>query len=175
MSDPAQTERFAALIDSPRTGAPGRGKLIAMIGAAAAAILVPMVARWEGKSNDPYRDIVGVMTVCFGETRVAMRRYSDAECNTMLSDGLSDFAAPVLRRNPTLRGHPYQLAAAVSLSYNIGSSAYARSSVARHFSAGRWRQGCDSFLAWNKAGGRVVSGLARRREAERQICLKGLT
>ena len=172
MSDPAQTDRFAALVDGPT---PSRGKLIALIGAAAAAILVPTVGRWEGKSNDPYRDIAGIYTVCYGETRVAMRRYSDAECSTMLSDGLADFAAPVLRRNPTLRGRPNQLAAAVSLTYNIGGGAYARSSVARHFSAGQWRQGCDAFLHWNRAGGRVVNGLTRRREAERLLCLKGLT
>lgn len=172
MSDPAQTARLQSLLDNPP---PGRGKLVALIGVAAAAILVPMVARWEGKSNDPYRDIAGIYTVCYGETRVAMRRYSDAQCETMLSDGLGDFAKPVLRRNPELRYRPNQLAASVSLAYNIGDSAYARSSVARHFSAGQWRQGCDAFLSWNRAGGHVVNGLRLRREAERQICLKGLT
>lgn len=44
----------------------------------------------------------------------------------------------------------------------------------RRFSAGNWRGGCDAFLMWNKAGGRVVRGLSLRRARERALCLKGL-
>jgi lysozyme len=152
----------------------GKAGLIALVGASAAALMTTTVARWEGKSNDPYLDIVSVATVCYGETRVQMRRYSEAECEDMLADGLGDFATGVLARTPQLKDRPYQLAAAVSLSYNIGLSAYSRSSVARHFSMGRWRQGCDAILLWNRAGGRVVKGLVRRREAERELCLRDL-
>lgn len=152
----------------------GRGKLAATVGAGAAALLIATVAQWEGKRNDPYRDIVGVWTVCYGETRVQMRRYSDAECKDMLAEGLVDFAKPVLKRNPELAGHPNQIVAAVSLSYNIGQANYNRSTVAKRFSAGNWRGACDAILAWNRAGGRVVKGLVRRRETERAICLRDL-
>jgi lysozyme len=100
-----------------------------------------------------------------------MRRYSNAECDDMLAAGLADFAAPVLARNPELRGHPQQIAAATSLAYNIGVGAYRRSTVARRFTERRWREACDAFLKWNKAGGRPVAGLTRRRQAERAICL----
>lgn len=151
-----------------------KGGLVAVVGATAAGLLVTTVGQWEGKRNDPYRDLIGKWTVCYGETRVAMRRYSDAECEAMLAEGLVDFAEPVLKRNPELKGHPYQLAAAVSLSYNIGSAAYNRSTVARRFSSGDWRGACDAFLMWNKAGGRVVQGLVNRRRAERKLCLEGL-
>lgn len=153
---------------------PGRKRLAGIVGASAVAGLIAVVGQWEGKRNDPYFDLVGIATVCFGETRVAMRRYSDAECEDMLANGLADFAGPVLRRNPELRGRDPQLIAAVSLSYNIGSAAYGRSTVARRFSAGDWRGACDAFLMWSKAGGREVPGLRRRREAERKICLRGL-
>jgi len=160
-------------MDQPKGGA-GKGKLIAMIGAPAAALLIGTVSQWEGKRNDPYRDIVGVMTVCYGETRVQMRRYTDAECEDMLAEGLTDFAGPVLARNPELRGHPNQWSAATSLAYNIGVPAYQRSTVARRFSEGRWREACDAILLWNRAGGRVVKGLDSRRRAERELCRKGL-
>lgn len=138
----------------PKMPQTGRGKLAAVIGASAVAGLIGVVAQWEGKSNDPYRDIVNVMTVCHGETRVPMRRYSDAECEEMLAEGLADFAGPVLKRNPELRGHDPQLIAAISLAYNIGSAAYNRSTVARRFSAGDWKGACDAFLMWRFAGGR---------------------
>jgi len=152
----------------------GKQALVGTVGASAAALLLAVVSHWEGKSNDPYQDIIGVWTVCYGETRVAMRRYTDAQCEDMLADGLNDFAEPVLKRNPELAGHPYQLAAAVSLSYNIGTANYRRSTVARRFSAGNWRGACDAFLAWSYAGGRQVKGLLNRRKAERDICLRNL-
>lgn len=152
----------------------GKAGLIALVGASAAALMTATVAAWEGRSNDPYRDIVGVETVCHGETRVAMRRYTDAECDDLLAEALGGFATGVLERNPGLRERPQQLAAATSLAYNIGLSAYWRSTVARRFAQGRWREGCDAILLWNKAGGRVIRGLVRRREAERRICLEGL-
>lgn len=156
---------------------PARGKvgLIALVGASAAALMTTTVATWEGKSNDPYRDIVNVQTVCYGETRVEMRRYTDAECEDMLADALGGFARHVMACTPNLRGRPEQLAAATSLAYNIGSAAYCRSTVDRRFDAGNWRGGCDAILMWNRAGNRVVKGLTRRRQAERKLCLEGLS
>jgi len=120
----------------PPTGG-GTKRLVMMIGTGAAALLTPFVAGWEGKRNDPYFDIVNVQTVCYGETRVPMRRYSDAECRDMLANGLADFAGPVLKRNPELRGRDPQLAAAVSLSYNIGPASLICSISA---SPGRWER-----------------------------------
>lgn len=159
----------------PEGAGKGRQRLNKAVGGAGAAtLLISLVAGFEGKRNDPYLDIVGKATVCYGETRVAMRRYSDAECDDMLADGLADFAWPVLKRNPELAGHTPQLVAAVSLAYNIGGANYAKSTVARRFSAGDWRGACDAFMRWTNAGGRVVQGLVRRRAAERELCLRGL-
>lgn len=138
------------------------------------AIAAALVSQWEGKSNDPYQDIVGVWTACYGETRVEMRHYSDAECEAMLAEAVGDFGAAVLDRNPNLRQHPHALAAATSLSYNIGKSAYARSTAARRFAAGDIAGGCSAIRMWNKAGGRVVRGLVNRRNAEYRLCMTGL-
>lgn len=149
----------------------GKGKLIAAIGATAAAAVLALVQPWEGQRNDPYQDIVGVWTVCYGETRAPMRHYTDAECSDMLAESLSGYGKTVLERNPELRGHPYQLAAAASLTYNIGGTNYRRSTVAKRFSAGDWRGACDAFLAWHYAGGKPVKGLLNRRNAERRVCL----
>lgn len=140
--------------------------------AAALSLATPEIMRWEGKRNDPYRDIVGVMTVCYGETQANMRRYTDAECSDMLSKRLHrDYATPILRCVPDFAKHPHPFAASVSLSYNIGVSAFCRSTSAAQFRRGNWQAGCDAMRAWNRAGGQVVRGLVRRREAERRLCL----
>jgi len=145
------------------------------LAAAALALAVPMIERWEGTRLLPYRDIVGIWTVCAGETRVAMRRYTRAECAALLhATVVNDYGAAVLRAVPALETRPHQLAASISLSYNIGTAAFARSTVARRFNAGDWRGGCEAFLMWNKAGGKVVQGLANRRADERRLCLTGL-
>lgn len=170
-AEPAASTTYLPLAPA---ASPGRKRLAAVVGTSAVAGLIAVVAQFEGHSNDPYRDLVGVWTVCAGETRVPMRRYTNAECEDMLANGLADFAGPVLKRNPELRGHDAQLIAATSLAYNIGTAAYNRSTVAAKFSAGRWREACDAFMRWNRAGGRAVAGLTKRRAKEREICLRGL-
>jgi len=164
-----------------KTQAAGAGALIAIAGAAMAAILSPMVARFEdgprGPALVPYRDIVGIWTQCSGET-LGVTATSAKEtlqgCAIKLDRRLAGFATGVATRNPALRGHDNQWAAATSLAYNIGLDAYGRSTVARRFSAGQWRAACDAMLMWNRAGGRVVQGLINRRAAERALCLKEL-
>lgn len=150
-----------------------KAKLAKVVGGAGvAALLLGTVATFEGKRNDPYYDSVNVLTVCYGETRVQMRRYSDAECEDMLAKGVTGFAENVLKRNPELKNRPYQLIAATSLAYNIGVGAYNRSTVARRFSAGDFKGGCDAFLMWANAGGKPI--LLKRRQQERALCYKGL-
>lgn len=165
----------------PRIGERGLVNRAAKINGAAAALgaaalfALPMIERWEGTRLDPYRDIVGVWTVCTGETRVPMRRYTRDECRGMLDRAIaSEYGVGVLAAVPTLEHRPRQLAASISLAYNIGVPAFARSTVARRFNRGDWRGGCDAFLMWTRAGGRVVQGLVNRRRDERRLCLEDL-
>lgn len=160
-------------VDNPPKMKPGKAALTAIVGTAAAG-LIAVVAQWEGIRTDPYKDHLahGILTVCYGDTEVEMRRYTKEECKDLLANRLTDYAAPVLARNPMLKGHDPQIIAATSLAYNIGVGAYQRSTVAKHFSAGRWKSACNSFKAWNRAGGKVRQGLVNRRNAERKICLR---
>jgi lysozyme len=125
-----------------------------------------------------YADIVGVWTICDGDTKGVRRGMVETEagCTARLERQLVAHAKPVLACVPALgqTGRENQLVASVSLAYNIGTGGFCRSTAARRFNAGNWRGGCDAFLMWNKAGGRVVRGLALRRERERALCLKGL-
>lgn len=66
---------------------------------------------------------------------------------------------------------PAQKAALVSLTYNIGPSAFARSTVLKKHKAGDKQGAADAFLMWVRAGGKVMKGLQRRREAERELYL----
>lgn len=163
---------------APEPPRPGRKTLAAIVGATAAAILYVSIPEDEGTRHQAYRDIVGVWTICTGDTEDVRpgQVASKAECEARLERQLIAHAEPVMRCVPTLRedGRDHQRAAAVSLAYNIGTGAFCRSTAARRFNARDWRGGCDAFLMWNKAGGRVIRGLVLRRQRERAICLRGL-
>jgi len=167
---------------NPGTTTPARlprKTLIGVVGLATAVIVTPFVSAWESGGRprlDAYRDIVGVWTICGGETLGVTpgMRETVAGCEARDQAALIRHAEPVLACTPSLRGHPNQFAAAISLAYNIGTGGYCDSTVDRRFDAGQWRAACDAFLLWNKAGGKVVNGLVRRRQAERDLCLKDL-
>jgi lysozyme len=169
---------------SARTRTPQKTSvLIALVGAACAACLVPLTKQSEGRSLTAYYDIARVLTICDGDTREVKlgQRATPAECDARLERNLATHGAAVLKRNPELRDRPYQLAAAIDLAFNIGDAAYAGSTVAKRFSVRDWRGGCDAMLMWNKArvGGPkaplvVVPGLVARRQRERAVCRRGV-
>lgn len=146
-------------------------------GGALMAAAVALVGTWEGLRTVAYRDVVGIPTVCFGETRgVKMGdRYSVDECKVMLGDALVEFETGMrrcLKAPDTIPAQSY--VAFLSLSYNIGTTAFCGSTVARRANAGDIRGACEAIPVWNWAGGRVVQGLVNRRAEERTICLKGV-
>ena len=125
---------------------------------------------WGGLENDPYKDIVGVTTVCYGETKnVEQRRYSDEECAQMLVARLGEFNAEIGRC--INRPVPDNVRAAVlSWAYNVGSDAACKSTLMRRLNAGDFAGACAELSRWTMAGGKVVKGLANRRAHERALC-----
>lgn len=156
---------------SPAVGKVGKAGLVGSV-LTALALAAATIAPWEGKRNEPYRDPIGILTVCYGETRVEMRRYTDAECLAMLEDASAEFLEGVRRRNPEIVGYPHQWAAHTSFAYNVGLGTYGRSSVARLFQEGRQVEACRFLSRYVYAGGRKLRGLERRRAAEIKLCLE---
>ena len=64
-----------------------------------------------------------------------------------------------------------QMAALLSLAWNIGTAALGGSHLLRLLNAGDVQGAADAFLAWNHAAGKVMPGLTTRREAERAVFL----
>lgn len=154
-------------------------RLVGAAGALTAAglLAVAVVGHHEGVRTVAYRDAVGVPTVCFGETRgVKMGdRHSLDECKLMLKDGLVEFETGVRK----CLNHPDNIpdktyVALISFSWNVGTGAFCRSSVARRVNAWDLRGACEALMNWTRAGGRVLPGLVKRRREERALCLEGL-
>lgn len=151
------------------------------LGFGAAAVLaaaIAIIASWEGKRNETYLDIVGVATVCYGQTGAAARpgaRYSDAECEAMLGEEAAAFARKLDRCVlSSVQMTPQQQAVLLSWAYNVGSSAACGSTLVRKLNAGAPpAQWCPELLRWNRAGGKVVKGLDNRRRHEYRLCMEG--
>lgn len=158
---------------------PQQKKVAATGGVTALALAATMAILpvWEGKSNNPYFDSVKVKTVCYGETRVEMRKYSDKECIVMLEKGAKEFQTWVLEANPRLKTDPYQWAAHTTFAYNVGMGNYRKSSVRRLYAAGHEIAACRAMGKYRLAGGKVLKGLVLRRggDADRlgemELCL----
>lgn len=145
--------------------------------AAAGALAVSFVGNWEGLKLYAYKDVVGVWTACYGETKDIKRgmKFTKSQCDVMFIDSLTKHEAGMRKclKNPdALSDKTY--VSMVSVTYNIGIGGFCGSSMARKLNAGDIRGACDSLLAWNKAGGKVVKGLTNRRQEERKLCLAGL-
>lgn len=133
--------------------------------------LLKLLRVFEGCRLCAYRDIVGVWTICFGSTsgvKEGMRK-TQSECEALLASEAGRFMVKVLRLCPTLVHYPARLAAVTSLAYNIGTGALSASTLLRKCRGGQWGEAGAQFPRWNKAGGRAVNGLTRRRLAERAL------
>lgn len=143
--------------------------------AAAVALISPFIQQREGYVPRPYRDIVGVLSVCNGHTGpdIVNKTYTKSECNALTEKDIGTAATGVLNITPGLDKRPYVLAATISFSYNLGLGTYSRSSVARDFKAGQFKLGCTDMLKYTFIGKTYSKGLADRRQGEYAICMKG--
>lgn len=142
-------------------------------------VAVPLIAKWEGLRTEAYQDIVGVWTVCFGETKGVGPgdSYTKAECRAMLAREVLEYRSGwhgyLTAETLAERLHAPRDAAFTSLAYNAGVRAIGRSTATRRLNAGRIAGACDAITWWNKAGQRVVRGLVRRRQHEYRLCMRG--
>lgn len=150
---------------------------------------INLMKRYEGFRSAPYRDMVGVNTIGYGNTYYPDRRkvqLSDKHLTEPQAEQLAmdiinlDFAPAVNKifKDEIASGKLNQnmFDALVSLAYNIGTSALANSnSVTGNIKKGNYQAAADGFLQWNK--GRVngklqaINGLTRRRREERELFL----
>ena len=139
------------------------------------AICVACLVPFEGLRQVAYMDPVGIPTVCFGETRGVElgQGYTKEQCKEMLGNRVLEFGAAVDRCTPVPMP-PERKAALVSFAYNVGVSSYCSSTLARLLNSGDPIGACNQLSRWTKAKGFELPGLVKRRELERQMCLKGL-
>lgn len=99
------------------------------------------------------------------------RVWSKQEIEDLFSVDVSSFERGVLRLVPGVVGRQGSFDALVSFAFNVGVGNLQRSTIRMRANRGDWEQAGDAFLLWNKAGGKVLPGLDRRRKDERALFL----
>ena len=142
------------------------------------AAALDIITTFEGFSAAPYRCPAGVWTVGFGATR-----QSDGAPVTASTPPLDEAGAMALLRHELTRTeravhylvrvalNENRFGALVSLVYNIGSGNFRASTLRQKLARGDLQGAAAEFPKWRRAGGRILSGLVRRRRAERALFL----
>ena len=139
-----------------------------------------LIKQFEGLSLKPYLDAVNIPTIGFGNTfyenmtKVTMQ---DVEITEERADSLFNFLVTtkfvsVVNRLVIVDINQNQFDALVSFVYNIGSGNFEKSTLLKKVNQSDFIGASLEFEKWNKANGKVLNGLTKRRLSEKELFLK---
>ncbi len=129
------------------------------------------IATHEGYRGEAYKDAVGVATIGFGETAgVKMGDKTTPERSLVQLLKSTNRHADAIRECVAVPLYQHEFDAYVSLAYNIGPGAFCKSTLVKKLNARDYAGACEEIKRWNRAGGKVLPGLTKRREHEYRLC-----
>ena len=132
-----------------------------------------LIAKFEGISRKPYRDVIGLWTIGFGHLigdGISLPDYWNRtltleECYDLLASDIRKFELGV-KRYINVELTQNQFDALVSFTFNLGIGTLQRSTLRAKLNRKDYKGAISSWLKYNKAGGKVINGLDLRRKAE---------
>lgn len=134
-----------------------------------------LIRSFEGLRLKAYLDIVGVPTIGYGETGPDIKLglvWTREQAEQSFSKLVNEFAHQLKKSIFVDDLTDNQFSALVSLAYNVGLGAVKKSTLLALVNLRDYKGAAEQFLRWNKAAGKVVAGLTRRRQAEKELFLK---
>lgn len=142
---------------------------------------IELIKKFEGCKLTAYRDSVGVWTIGFGHTKdvKADMVITAEQAEQFLKDDVVYFENGVNKLLKTLKAQvtQNQFDALISFAFNLGLGNLRKSTLAKKLYVMQQNDRdsvqavADEFPRWNKAGGQVLTGLTKRRNAERALFL----
>ena len=131
-----------------------------------------LIKKFEGCELTAYKCAAGVWTIGYGHTKGVKQgdTCTQAEADAFLEADVAWVLTAVERTvKVPLTGN--QRAAINSFIFNCGATAFRTSTMLRKLNAGDYKGAANEFPRWNKAGGKVIKGLVRRRAKEKKLFL----
>ncbi len=134
-----------------------------------------LIRNFEGFVDHVYKDAVGYPTIGIGHLikagEVFPEKITEVEANEILAKDLKEAEDAVNKMvKVTLRQNQFD--ALVSFVFNLGAGNFAGSTLLKMVNASDFNNAAGQFIRWNRAGGKVLAGLTRRREAEAALFLQ---
>ena len=128
---------------------------------------IDLIKHFEGCELKAYKCPAGVWTIGYGHTKGVEPgdEWSEDHANHMLEVELEEYEGYVNKYVTAPLGQN-QFDALVSWTYNLGGGNLSASTMLKVLNAGEYDEVPNQMLRWNKAGGKVLEGLTRRRQAE---------
>ena len=135
---------------------------------------IDLIKQFEGFRSESYQDTVGVWTIGYGTTRINGQPVTAGMTITQQQalELVQQEVNKLTRQINIIVAVPIndnQLNALVDFAYNLGFNALKTSTLIRKLNAGDYNGAADQFDRWVYAGGKILPGLVRRREAEKQL------
>ncbi len=127
-----------------------------------------LTEQFEGLSLDAYQDQVGVWTIGYGHTGSDVApglSITQEQAEDLLAQDVAS-AAAFVNNAVSVALTQNEFDALVDFVFNLGAGAFRSSTLLRNLNAGNYAAAANQFDAWDHAGGTVVAGLLRRRNAE---------
>jgi len=128
---------------------------------------IALIKKFEGCELRSYKDSVGVLTIGYGHTKGVEEgmTITKEEADRMLEDELAEYE-DYINDMVTANLGQCEFDALVAWVYNLGPTNLKNSTLLKELNAGNYQKVPQEIRRWNKAGGEVLKGLVRRREAE---------
>ena len=125
---------------------------------------------FEGCRLTAYQDSVGVWTIGYGHTKGVYdgMTITQEEAEQMLLTELEEYEGYV-EKYVTVPLTQNQFDALVVWVYNLGPTNFRNSTLLKELNSGNYTAAGKEITRWNKAGGKVLAGLVKRREAEAKL------
>jgi lysozyme len=134
---------------------------------------VALVKEFEGCELKAYKCPAGIWTIGYGSTGTHV--HEGQEIDEITAEAYLRKDLEVAERCVTACANVAltqgQFDAMTSLVFNIGCGAFRKSTLLRKLNEGDDLGASEEFLRWNKAGGKELAGLTRRRQAEKEMFL----
>ena len=129
-----------------------------------------LIRFFEGLELNAYQCAAGVWTIGYGHTKGVEKgmSISEARANEMLAEELSEYEN-YINTLVTVELNQNQFDAMVSWVYNLGGGNLKASTLLKVLNAGDYDGVPAQMMRWNKAGGKVLEGLTKRRQAEADL------
>ena len=132
---------------------------------------INLIKSFDGCRLIAYKDSVNVLTIGWGHTGADVlekQEISQEQADTLLQNDLNKVCASVNNLIKVLLSQN-KMDALVSFTFNLGSGNLGSSTLLRLINMGAYNDASKQFIRWNKAGGKVLDGLTRRRKAEQAL------